>query len=150
MNGIVVVDASLAVKWLVNEVHSDKAYALARSWVDAGTRPVSPYLLPIEVANALHRRALRQELSMQSAAHLLEALMGSGLELREVPGLHVRALELANELHQNAVYDAHYLALAETLGCECWTADQKFHRAASPTFNYVRWVADPGTADQRS
>ena len=31
MSGVVVVDASLAVKWLVREVHSDKAYALARS-----------------------------------------------------------------------------------------------------------------------
>jgi predicted nucleic acid-binding protein len=29
MSGIVVVDASLAVKWLVREVHSGKAYALA-------------------------------------------------------------------------------------------------------------------------
>ena len=31
MNGSVVIDASLAVKWLVSEVYSERAYALARS-----------------------------------------------------------------------------------------------------------------------
>ena len=44
--------------------------------------------------------------------------------------LHVRALESATDLQQGAVYDAHYLALAEDFGCELWTADQRFHRAA--------------------
>ncbi|MBI4305772.1 MAG: type II toxin-antitoxin system VapC family toxin [Chloroflexi bacterium] len=146
MNDLVVVDASLAVKWLVNEVHSDKAYALARSWADDGTQPVSPYLMAVEVANALYRRVLRKELTVEAAAHLLRTLLASGLELRETPGLHGRALELADHLRQDAVYDAHYVALAETLGCECWTADRRFHRAASPTFHYVRWVAEPPSA----
>lgn len=54
MNGQVVVDARLAVKWLLNEVHTEKAIALARSWTRSGVQPVSPYLMPVEVANALH------------------------------------------------------------------------------------------------
>ena len=35
MNGFVVVDASLAVRWLVNEVDTEKAFALARSWAQS-------------------------------------------------------------------------------------------------------------------
>ena len=33
MNGSVVVDASLAVKWLIEEDDSDKAHATLQSWV---------------------------------------------------------------------------------------------------------------------
>ena len=38
--------------------------------------------------------------------------------------------------------DAHYLALAESVNCELWTADERFYRAASPTVDNVRWVGD--------
>ena len=96
--------------------------------------------MPVEVANALHRRVVRGELTVGDAARLLENLLASGIELRDAPNLHVRALKLANELSQGAVYDSHYLALAETLDCELWTADEKFFRVASQVADNVRWV----------
>jgi predicted nucleic acid-binding protein len=135
-----VVDASLAVKWLVSEVHSDKAYGLARSWAQAEMQPVAPYLMPVEVANALHRRVLRKEITLDAATRLVEGLLASGIELREPQRIHSMALGLADRLRQDAVYDAHYLALAETLGCELWTADERLYRAASGSFAQVRWL----------
>lgn len=140
MNGFVVVDASLAIKWLVNEVHTEKAFALAHSWARSGVKPVAPYLLLVEVANALYRRIIRQEISLEAATRLLDSLIYAGIELREPTGLHRMAIALAAQLQQDAVYDAHYLALAETLGCELWTADERFYRAARPTFKLIRWL----------
>ena len=64
MNGFVVVDASLAFKWLVPENDSDKARELARLWDSSGTQPVAPHLMPVEVANGLHRRVIRDELTL--------------------------------------------------------------------------------------
>ena len=58
MNGIVVVDASLVFKWLVREENSGQAQAISRSWADDGIKTATPYLLPVEVANALHRRVV--------------------------------------------------------------------------------------------
>ena len=140
MSGVVVVDASLAVKWLVREVHSDRAYALARSWARVQVYPMAPYLMPVEVANALYRRVVRKEISLQEATSLLDTLLSTGVELREPPSVHVKAMELAAELKQDAVYDAHYLALAEALNCELWTADERFYRAASSGHTQVRWI----------
>jgi predicted nucleic acid-binding protein len=131
VNGLVVVDASLAVKWLVTEVYTDEAYSLARFCARQGTQPVSPYLMPVEVANALHRRVIRREITVEEAVRLLDGLLASGIELREAPSIHTTALELADQLRQDAVYDAHYLALAEILDCELWTADERFYRAAT-------------------
>ena len=142
MNGFVVVDASLAFKWLVPEKDSDKARELARLWDSSGTQPVAPHLMPVEVANGLHRRVIRDELTLQDATRLIEYLLGTGISLRETPELHSRALKLAHTLHQDAVYDAHYLALAETLGCELWTADVRFYRASSLRVGNVRWLGE--------
>ena len=147
MSGRAVVDASLATKWLVTEVHSDTALALARSWAADGVAPTAPYLMPVEVSNALHRRVVRGELSLVRAGHLLETLLASGIDLVETPSIHSRALELASQFSQGAVYDAHYLALADTLGCDLWTADEKFYRAAGPVAGNVRWIGDLNAAD---
>ena len=140
MSGVVVVDASLAVKWLVREVHSDKAYALAHSWAREEVYPMAPYLMPVEVANALYKRVMRKEISLQEASSLLDGLLSTRIELREPAGVHVKAMELAAELKQDAVYDAHYLALAEALNCELWTADERFYRAATSGHTQVRWL----------
>ena len=142
MSGFVVVDASLAVKWLVREEHTDKALAILRAWHDEEVTPTAPYLLPFEVANALHRKVLRGQLSIGGSARMIERLLTSQLELHQTAGLHARALELASELQQGAVYDAHYLALAEEFGCELWTADQRFHRAVSAHAGNVRWLGE--------
>ena len=80
MNGLIVVDASLAVKWLVEEEGSGTAAALAQFWRNEGTKLVAPPLMAIEVANALHRRVVRGEISVADAARLLENLLTSGIE----------------------------------------------------------------------
>ena len=142
MTGLVIVDASLAFKWLVREKHSDEAREISRSWASEGIRAAAPYLMPVEVANALHRRVVRGELTVEDAARLLENLLASGIELRDPPTLHVRALKLASALSQGAVYDSHYLALAQTLDCELWTADEKFFRIARQIAGNIRWVGE--------
>ena len=142
MNGSVVVDASLAVKWLVEEDDSDKAHAALESWVAQDITRIAPHLMPFEVANALHRRVLRGELSIGDSTRMITRLLESRLELHQPPNLHVRALQLASQLRQGAAYDAHYLALAETLRCELWTADRRFYEAAHSGVATLRWIGE--------
>ena len=142
VNGAVVVDASLAVKWLVKEDDSDKAHAVLQSWVVQGTTRIAPYLMPFEVANALHRRVVRGELNVGDSTRMIARLLESSLELHQPPGLHVRALQLASQPNQNAACDAHYLALAESVGCELWTADERFYRATRPGIDTMRSIGE--------
>ena len=100
--------------------------------------------MPFEVANVLHRGVLRGELSVVDSTRLIARLLESRLELHQPPGLHARALQLASQLNQGAAYDAHYLALAESVGCELWTADERFYRAVSPGVDNVRWIGEFG------
>ena len=140
MNGAVVVDASIVVKLLVHEPNTRQVEDLARSWRFNGVRVVAPYFMPVEVTNAIYRKARVQLISMEEATRLVANLWDLGVQLRQSQGLHLRAIGLAAGLQQNAVYDSHYLALAESLDCDFWTADQRFYRAVTDSFPRVRCV----------
>ena len=142
MSQYVVVDASVAVEWLVEEEDSDEAHAALQSWVAQDITRTVPYLLPFEVTNALHRRVARGELRVSDGARMIARVLGSQFELHQTPDLHRRALELASQLRQGAVYDAHYLDLAEEVGCKLWTANQRFNRGAGPAIDNLRWIGE--------
>lgn len=137
-----VVDASVAVKWLIREVLSPEALELLQFWADQQVAPLAPYLLPVEVANALYRRATAGDIGFEEALRLVDSLAEARVRLVEPSGLHRRAMELARTVHQSAAYDCHYLALAETVDCEMWTADDRFQHAASAVSRRVRRLAD--------
>ena len=59
---------------------------------------------------------MRGELNVGDSARIIARLLASGLELHQPPDPHVRALQLVSQLKQSAAYDAHYLALAESVG----------------------------------
>ena len=137
-----VVDASLAVKWFADEEDSQKARALSRGWADSGVKIAAPHLMLAEVANALHRKVVDGEIELESATRILENLSVHGIEFHNPPNIHAGALRLADRLDQGAVYDSIYLALAERLDCELWTADRRFYRAARGFSDRIRWLGD--------
>ena len=66
-----VVDASVAAKWFLPEVHSDDALRL----LDTPSRLLVPDLLYPEVGNTLWKRVGKKELSVEQAVEIIEALM---------------------------------------------------------------------------
>jgi predicted nucleic acid-binding protein len=53
-----------------------------------------------------------------------------------------RALAIADEFAIPAIYDATYIALAESRGCEYWTADRRIHRIVGHRLPTVRLIED--------
>ena len=124
------------------EADTDRALSLLESWESEGVTLVAPYMMPFEVANALHKLVNRGEVSVEEAVDLIRSLLSSRIQLRQPPSLHERALDIASRLGQPAAYDAHYLALADILDCEMWTADRRFYRSASAHAYNVRLMGD--------
>lgn len=142
VNSYVVVDASLVVKWLVREEFSDEALTLLGSWNTQSVQLAAPSLVRFEVANVIHRKMAMGDIGATSAIEHMTQLLALPIELRDMPELHLRAVELAGELRQGAAYDCHYLALAEVLECEMWTADRRFYRSAGRGIERVRWIGE--------
>ncbi len=142
IHDVVVVDTSLAFKWFVDEADSGAARALGTQWSRQGVRIVAPILMLAETANALHRAVVDRDIEAATALDLVEHILAFGIELYGAVPLHSRAVELASELSQGAVYDCIFLALAESLDSELWTADARFHGAARGRYPRVRLLAE--------
>lgn len=120
--GPVVVDASLAIKWLRVEAGSDWARALLVS----GRPLVVPGVFAIECGNVLWRLQRRSEAGAPDPAMALSALLAMPIERVDGADAAARAaLSLAMRL-DHPVYDCLYLALALERGAALATADTRF------------------------
>ena len=140
---MICVDASVAVKWILEEERSDRADALYDATVDAYQPIIAPQLLSLEVTNILRQRMRAQSgISLVTSTEFLDAFLALPIEFHNPAGLHHQALVLADALDLPTTYDAHYLALAERLGCELWTDDQRLIRQVGTSLSFVRWIGD--------
>jgi predicted nucleic acid-binding protein len=139
----IVVDASLALKWVLPEELVEEAWSLLQAWRVQAESLIAPPIFRPEVANALHQSARRGTITGSETSDALGMLIPTVVIL-EPPGLYPRALTLAGEFRLGAVYDALYVALAEHQGCELWTADRRLVRAVQSQMPLVRWVGEVG------
>ena len=126
---------------MLPEEHTEDALALWDEWQNTGELIIAPPIFRPEVTNALHQLARRGHIRRSDAAEMLDSLI-SLVESREPHELYGRALILADELGLSATYDALYLALAESEGCEVWTADRRLVRSVGARFPLARWIVD--------
>jgi predicted nucleic acid-binding protein len=119
----VVIDASVAIKWVVQEPGSAAALALRRG------RLLAPDLLIAECANILWKKARLGEHTQAEALVAARLLEHADIELAPMRPLLHRATELSIALGHPA-YDCFYLALAETRSCAMVTADERLRMRA--------------------
>ena len=142
MDDEAVIDASVAVKLVIDEEYTSVSRALFVAFEDRGVARIAPPLLPFEITNALHKRVASAEMTAQAAIQGFHSLASYKIEIHTIDALHEQALELARRMGRGASYDSHYLALALARDCEFWTADDSFFRAARQLSDKVRWLAD--------
>lgn len=105
---MLVVDASVAVQWVLPEAQSERANALRLT----GEPMIAPDLVYAEIGNAIWKRALQGELSPKDAVEALETAASLFTLIVPMAELCSRATEIAIAL-KHPIYDCFYLALAE-------------------------------------
>lgn len=115
-----VIDASVAAKWVLPEDGADEATALRHN-----TRPlIAPDIVDAEVGNVLWKRWRKNEISGSDAVAALQVVSGLFDRKVAVSSLAESALRLAIE-HDHPIYDCVYLALAAQEKASLATADRK-------------------------
>lgn len=122
----IVVDASVAVKWSIEESLREQACSILRY----GARLLAPDLLFAEMANICWRKATSGEVSLQQARLVIAAARAVLPEVAPTAAHAGRALEIALALRHPA-YDAVYIACAEAMDGVFLTADRRLQRAAA-------------------
>ncbi|HZT25395.1 MAG TPA: type II toxin-antitoxin system VapC family toxin [Pseudolabrys sp.] len=116
-----IVDASIAVKWVADEPGSDHARSIFLAdecW--------APDLILAELGNALWKKQRAKLVSVEQAVAAMRALPAR-MRLFENAALAPRAFAIAAEL-DHPIYDCFYLALAERERCALVSADARLLR----------------------
>jgi predicted nucleic acid-binding protein len=147
MNSFICVDASLALKLVFHEPHSQLVRSLWSDWHTKSVSIIAPVLWGYEVTSVIRNRVHRGRLSPDLGAEIFTVIHQLPVQLMQPAGLHQRAWELAHLFDRPAAYDAHYLALAEMIGCPFWTADERLFNTVRSDLNWVYWVGDYQAAE---
>ena len=118
----IVIDASVALKWVLDEPGQQAADALLDEEL------IAPALWLVEAANALWRRSQRGEISAEEAAERLAELGSAPVATMAIEADVPMAVQLASAIG-HPVYDCLYLALALREHTHVVTADARFHAA---------------------
>jgi predicted nucleic acid-binding protein len=138
-----VVDANLAVNTALNL--SEK---LERFWKHINQEqitPCAPRLWMSETTSAVRAYLARKQINAEEAEQALHTIHALRVEIiDEDKALCQRAFELAGMLGQSKTYDAFYLAVAEKMDAEFWTADERLRNRCRDDLGleWVHWIEE--------
>lgn len=141
-----VIDASLAVWAVLPSMQDEGVDAIGTfiKWRTEGRGLVAPMLWLAEATSAVRQAIYLKRLSEQKGQEAISRIFALEIETREADeSLCKAALTWASHLQQVRAYDAFYLALAERLQTEFWTADKRLANAAQQLgATWVHWIGE--------
>ena len=138
-----VVDANIAINTAL-----DMTDSLERFWKrvdEEQITPCAPRLWLSETTSAIRFLLSQKEITSDEAEEAIRTIHSLRVEIiNEDEELSLRALELAGKLGQSKAYDAFYLALAEKLVGEFWTADERLLNRCRKDLklSWVHWIGE--------
>ena len=142
MTSWAVTDSGIYLAAVLPETYSAQADALIASWSQQSLNVAAPYLFRYEVTSTMRKHVARGNLTIDEARAALRGLLGRPVTMFTQDDLLERAFEVATLRNLPSAYDAQYLALAEHLRCDFWTADLRLYNAVSPVLNWIHWIGD--------
>ena len=119
---IYVVDACVAIKWFVPEIHKDAARRLRNPSYQLHV----PNLFLMEFGNIVCKKLRRKEIRFEVSNLIINQIQNVSLEWHQDDGLFPKAFEIANKTERS---DCLYLSLAVLLEGKMVTADWRFYDA---------------------
>jgi predicted nucleic acid-binding protein len=141
---MIVVDADMAVRAVIHGESSSAYLARFERWHEEGVPVYAPAFWEAEVVSAIRQYAYRMEITSPEAHEAVDVFFDLHVEVVPLDKeLCQNALRWAEKIQQSKVYDSIYLALAERLHADFWTADKKLAEAARAAgAKWVNWAGD--------
>ena len=135
MPELLVVDCSVAVKWVLYEAGHVQALRLLEEELSGSLMLIAPDLLRTEFASLIAKRVRRKHMSAAEAIDAFHRFEESVPALFETRPLVEAALNLAVD-GQMSLWDSEHLALEHR--CPLITADRRLFRGHSPRYRAIR------------
>ena len=124
----VIIDASVALKWYLEEEFSVYADNLSQAYQNNQIKIIAPYILKWEVFNGLLSAVSSGRISYQLARKYSLNFLKLGIKEIDIKDKEdsIRIIEIAYN-NKLSVYDSYYIALVEKCRCAFYTADKKLY-----------------------
>ena len=138
----VVLDASVILKWyLSDEEYGQNALNLLHGFITKELNILSPSLLEYEVINGLIIAQKRGRIKEEKILTAIEGFFDLQIDLKDLSHFYQKSLYYC-KVYNQSLYDASYLALAETEGIPLITADESLFNAVKKDLKWVKWIGD--------
>ena len=136
----VILDSGVFIASLFLETLTSQAKQLIRQLEAQHSVLHAPTLLRYEFVAVSRKAVFKQRVSPQEGERIRDALLSYPVTLHFDDALLKRGHALATRFNRPTAYDAQYLALAERLSCDFWTADERLFNAVERELPHVRWL----------
>lgn len=151
MSGFICLDSSVLIKLLTWEDGSETAAELMEKIAASELSVVLPSFAWAEIGSVLRQKALRKEITAEEAEESWRIFR----RLRNITYMDgdeviSTAWRISTEERLSTLYDASYLAVAETIAkqsnevCEFWTADKRLVNSLNGKKQYVKLLGSTG------
>lgn len=140
----IVVDASVVVRAVLPTEEKPAILERFASWHLSRSKIYAPDILLPEAVSVIRRGIFDRWITPAEGGVAVEDVFRLGVEivLSDV-GLCHSALAWAGQLGHSKAYDGFYLAVAERMGADLWTADERLrNRARQFGLSWVKWISD--------
>jgi len=135
---MIVLDASVIVKWFSEEEHTEKALEIREKVRRGEERVIVPDLLLYELSNALK---YNPNFDADDVKDALTSIFDMEIDIiTPIPEIMHAAIGIAFE-YDITVYDAIYVALAKETGSNFITADRRLYERVGE-LEFVKFIAD--------
>lgn len=131
-----VLDASVALAWVIPRPTTPKADALRDDYRQAIHELIAPSTFPAEIASGLTKAERQKVINVGEAIPLLIDILSTAPALLAYDPFLLRAAEISSAT-RSGFYDCLYIALAEREGCEFVTVDDKLLRNVQKDFPFA-------------
>ena len=139
---LVIIDASVAIKAILPNPLQKHCLALVQTFVEV--QPAAPALWVYETTSAISKAVHFKQLTESEGRQALEQVDALGMQIF-VPDIDQNrsAFDWTRRLKRASAYDSFYLALAQTLDCDFWTADKRlFNALKDARLEWLHWVEE--------
>ena len=137
----IVIDASVAAKWFLDEPHSTEALDILKKVLDDELSLLAPDHIYAEIGNTLWKRTNAGTIVVSDAQDFISDFLRIKITLVSTADLLSDAYHLAIK-YKRSVYDSLYLALSQREQCQFVTADEKLVNAVGPALSNVVLLAN--------
>ena len=120
-----VLDASVIIKWFLKEKLSGEALEYQEQHLEGVVSLVAPSLLPFELINVLCTKSI---LNLEAVLGVANVFYFTGITEYFLTKELAHATAKLSKKYEISAYDAAYVALAQSLGCQFITADRKLYQ----------------------